>query len=225
MESVYKLLVKQAKQIILLFTPPFNKTENDPGYIKGYPPGVRENGGQYTHAAIWSVWAFAKLGQGDRAGKLFHLLNSTSHADTAEKIARYKVEPYVIAADIYSEFPNSGMGGWTWYTGSSGWMYRLGIETILGISRVGAVLNINPCIPRFWPGFKVDYRYGTTHYRISVENPTNLNRGVRQVLLDGNPLKGNQISLKDDGQQHEVQIIMGLITSPTEERSDGEPSV
>ena len=160
MESVNKLLVKQTEQMVLLFTPPFDKAGSDPGYIKGYLPGVRENGGQYTHAAIWSAWAFAKLGQGDLAGELFHLLNPANHADTGEKAARYKVEPYVIAADISSEYPNNGIGGWTWYTGSSGWMYRLGIEAILGITRMGAVLNINPCIPRFWPGFKVNYRFG-----------------------------------------------------------------
>ncbi len=129
MESVNRLLVKQAEQMVLLFTPPFDKTGSDPGYIKGYLPGVRENGGQYTHAAIWTAWAFAALGQGDRAGELFHLLNPISHADTPEKAARYKVEPYVIAADIYSQSPNTGMGGWTWYTGSSGWMYRLGTRS------------------------------------------------------------------------------------------------
>ncbi|HEX7619789.1 MAG TPA: glucoamylase family protein [Anaerolineales bacterium] len=209
MESVNRLLVKQAEQMVLLFTPPFDKTGSDPGYIKGYLPGVRENGGQYTHAAVWSAWAFAALGQGDRAGELFHLLNPTSHADTPEKARRYKVEPYVIAADIYSQFPNTGMGGWTWYTGSAGWMYRLGLEAILGISKVGAALNINPCIPHFWPGFKVDYRFGNTHYRISVENPHNINRGVRQVLLDGNLLPGNQVPLVEDGKPHEVQVVMG----------------
>jgi cyclic beta-1,2-glucan synthetase len=209
MESVNKLLVKQTEQMILLFAPPFDKTGNDPGYIKGYLPGVRENGGQYTHAAIWSAWAFAKLGQGDLAGKLFHLLNPTSHSDTPEKMRRYKVEPYVIAADIYSQYPNSGMGGWTWYTGSSGWMYRLGIEAILGITRTGTVLNINPCIPRFWPGFKVNYRYGNAHFQISVENPHNLICGVRQILLDGILMPGNQVLLVEDGQKHEVQVVMG----------------
>ncbi len=161
MESVNRLLVKHAEQMILLFTLPFDKSDRDPGYIKGYLPGVRENGGQYTHAAIWTAWAFAELGQGDRAAELFKMLNPISHADTPEKAARYKVEPYVIAADIYSEHAHSGMGGWTWYTGSSGWMYRLGLEAILGISRVGETLKIDPCIPKDWPGFKVNYRFGT----------------------------------------------------------------
>jgi cellobiose phosphorylase len=140
---------------------------------------------------------------------LFHLLNPSNHADTPEKIRRYKVEPYVMAADIYSQFPNGGMGGWTWYTGSSGWMYRLGIEAILGITRAGAVLIINPCIPSFWPGFKVDYRFGNTHYQISIENPHKINRGVKQVLLDGNPLPGNQVPLLEDRLPHRVQVVMG----------------
>jgi len=209
MESVYRLLVKQDEQMILLFTPPFDKSAHDPGYIKGYLPGVRENGGQYTHAAIWTAWAFAKLGQGERAMELFRMLNPISHADTHEKAIRYKVEPYVIAADIYSVQPHTGRGGWTWYTGSSGWMYRLGIETILGITRVGEALNINPCIPRDWSGFKVDYRFGVSYYKINVENPHNVNRGIQQVLLDGNPLNGNLLPLVEDGQMHDVQVVMG----------------
>ena len=170
---------------------------------------MRENGGQYTHAAIWTAWAFAKLGQGDRAAELFRMLNPISHADTPGKAARYKVEPYVIAADIYSQTSHIGMGGWTWYTGSSGWMYRLGLEAILGITRTGNSLNINPCIPKDWPGFKVDYRFGKAHYKISVENPNGVNRDVRQVVLDGNPLPGSLIPLVDDGQQHEARVAMG----------------
>jgi cyclic beta-1,2-glucan synthetase len=208
MESVNRLLVRTDEQMILLFTPPFDKSERDPGYIKGYLPGVRENGGQYTHAAIWSAWAFAELGQGDRAVELFQMLNPIGHADTPEKVARYKVEPYVISADIYSQTSHIGMGGWTWYTGSSGWMYRLGIEAILGISRAGNLLKINPCIHQDWPGFKVDYRFGTANYKISVENPDGVNRGIRQVLLDGNPLPSSQIPLVDDGNQHVVKVLM-----------------
>jgi cyclic beta-1,2-glucan synthetase len=208
MESVNKLLVKEAEQMILLFTPPFDKSARDPGYIKGYLPGVRENGGQYTHAAIWTAWAFAKLGQGDRAVELFNMLNPISHADSLEKVIRYKVEPYVIAADIYSVTPHIGRGGWTWYTGSSGWMYRLGMEAILGISRVGNSLMINPCIPRDWPGFKENYRFGSSQYKISVENPNGVNRGIKQITVDGKTLPGNSIRLVDDGQQHNVQALM-----------------
>jgi cyclic beta-1,2-glucan synthetase len=209
MESVNRLLVRPQDGMILLFTPPFDKTTRDPGYIKGYLPGVRENGGQYTHAAAWTAWAFAKLGQGERAMELFRMLNPISHADTPEKVARYKVEPYVIAADVYSVPPLTGRGGWTWYTGSSGWMYRLGLEAILGISRVGKSLKINPCIPKEWPGFKVEYRFGDSRYKISVENPDKVNRGVKQVIMDGKLLAGNLIPLVDDGQPHDTHVIMG----------------
>jgi cellobiose phosphorylase len=209
MEAVYSLLVKSREQMILLFTPPFDKTERDPGYIKGYLPGIRENGGQYTHAATWAVRAFAELGQGDRAGELFRLLNPIHHADTPEKVARYKVEPYVIAADVYSQWPHVGRGGWTWYTGSSGWMYSLGIEAILGLTRLGNKLKINPCIPKNWPGFKVDYRFGTTHYVITVENPDGVNCGIRQMELDGTLLYDHLLLLVDDGKFHTVRVRMG----------------
>jgi len=209
MESVNRLLVKPEDGMILLFTPPFDKTTRDPGYIKGYLPGVRENGGQYTHAAIWTAWASAKLGQGEQAMELFRMLNPISHADTPENVTRYKVEPYVIAADVYSMPPLTGRGGWTWYTGSSGWMYRLGIEAILGINRVGKSLQINPCIPKEWPGFKVDYRFGSSHYKISVENPDKVNRGIKQVSMDGNPLADSLIPLVDDGQSHDVNVLLG----------------
>jgi cellobiose phosphorylase len=217
MESVNRLLVQDADQLILLLTPPFDKTAHNPGYIQGYPPGVRENGGQYTHAAIWTAWAFAILGQGERAGALFRLLNPVYHADIPEKAQRYMVEPYGIAADIYSQPPHTGTGGWTWYTGSSGWMYRLGLEAILGITCVGRALNINPCIPGNWPGLKVDYRFGTAHYKISVENPEGVNHGVRQILLNGIPLPDNRVPLTDDGRQHAVRVLMGSVLPPGEE--------
>jgi len=191
-----------------LFTPPFDKSARDPGYIKGYLPGVRENGGQYTHGAIWTAWAFAKLGQGDRAVELFRMLNPINHSDTAEKADRYMVEPYVISADIYSVAPHIGRGGWTWYTGSAGWMYRLGIEAILGITKVGNSLTI---IPHDWPGFKVDYRFGSSRYKISVENPSGINQGTLNghISLDGKILLDRLIPLVDDGQQHEVHVLMG----------------
>lgn len=209
MQSVNRMLVKPNEKMILLFTPPFDKSARDPGYIKGYLPGVRENGGQYTHAAIWTVWAFAKLGQGDRAMELFNMVNPVNHADTPEKTETYKVEPYVIAADVYSVPPHTGRGGWTWYTGSSGWMYRLGLEAILGINKIGNALHINPCIPGHWEGFKVDYRFGTTHYKITVENPSKINQGIREVIMDGNPVNDKLIPLADDGHPHEVRVVMG----------------
>jgi cellobiose phosphorylase len=211
MESVNRLLIDQADQLIKLLTPPFDKTSHDPGYIKGYLPGVRENGGQYTHAAIWSVWAYASLGQGDRAQALYRLLNPIYHSDTPEKAARYKTEPYNIAADIYSVSPHIGYGGWTGYTGSAGWMYRLGIEAILGVSRIGNGLKINPCIPKDWPGYKLTYQFGATRYQISVENPEGVNQGVQRVLLDGTMLTDNQIPLSKDGGQHEVQVLLGQL--------------
>ncbi len=213
MEAVHERLVQPDDRLIRLFTPPFDETPRDPGYVKGYPPGVRENGGQYTHAALWAVWAFTELGQGDRAEALFRMLNPIYHADSAEKIARYRVEPYVVAADVYSVEPHVGRGGWTWYTGSACWMYRLGIEAILGVRREGDSLCIDPCIPRHWDGYTVTYRDAAvgehTIYRIRVENPQRVSRGVARVTLDGEVLPGRAIPLAGDGRQHEVLVTLG----------------
>ena len=210
MEAVADRLVRPDDQLVLLFSPPFDKTARDPGYIKGYPPGVRENGGQYTHTALWAIWAFAELGQGDRAESLFRLLNPIYHGTTPEQVARYKVEPYAVAADIYSVPPYVGRGGWTWYTGSAGWMYRLGLEAILGLRRVGKWLRIDPCIPRDWSGYELAYRDGETRYQIYVENPDGVNRGVTRVTLDGEILPGGVIPLLGDGREHKVHVQMGL---------------
>lgn len=209
MEAIADRLVRPDDQLVLLFAPPFDKTARDPGYIKGYPPGVRENGGQYTHTALWAVWAFAELGQGDRAESLFRLLNPIYHGTTPEQVARYKVEPYAVAADVYSIPPHTGRGGWTWYTGSAGWMYRLGLEAILGLRRVGKWLRIDPCIPRDWSGYELAYRDGETRYQIYVENPDGVNRGVRQVTQDGEILPGGVIPLLGDGREHKVHVQMG----------------
>ncbi len=209
MMSTVEKLVRLDDQIILLFTPPFDKTDRDPGYIKGYLPGIRENGGQYTHAALWTVWAFAMLGQGDRAAALFQLLNPINHADTPEKVGRYLVEPYVVAADVYSSPPHAGHGGWTWYTGAASWMYRLGVEAILGVKRAGKTLQINPCIAKEWKEFELTYRHGETSFHIRVENPDGVNRGVKQVKLDGNPLLQKEVQLIDDHQEHQVVVLMG----------------
>jgi len=209
MSSVAEHLVRREDQLLLLFTPPFEKTANDPGYIKGYPPGIRENGGQYTHGAVWAVWAFAQLGQGNLAGELFRLLNPISHSDTPEKAAKYKVDPYVIAADVYSVAPHVGRGGWTWYTGSASWMYRLGIEAILGIKRHDNRLEIDPCIPDDWLGYEASYRDGETVYNIHVCNPQEVNRGVVEIKLDGNVLAEGYVSLLHDGGQHEVHVELG----------------
>ena len=213
MEALYERLVRPEERLLLLFAPPFDKTPRDPGYIKGYPPGIRENGGQYTHAALWAVWAFAELGQGTRAQGLFDLLNPIYHGDTPAQVQRYRVEPYVVAADVYGVPPHVGRGGWTWYTGSSAWMYRLGIEGILGVQRAGATLRIAPRISSHWQRFQVDYRFGDACYRIRVENPDAVEQGVQRVVLDGNDLPDPHdvrvVPLRDDGQEHDVRIVMG----------------
>jgi cyclic beta-1,2-glucan synthetase len=209
MQSVMEHLVKREGGLILLFTPPFDKTLHDPGYIKGYLPGVRENGGQYTHAALWSIWAMAELGDGDKASALFRMINPIYRADTPEKAARYKVEPYVISADVYGVAPHVGRGGWTWYTGSAAWMVRLGIEAILGLQRHGQTLRLNPCIPKDWTGYTMTYRYGQTTYVIQVDNPDGVNRGVRQILLDGSDAPNGVIPLVDDAQCHQVKVVLG----------------
>ncbi|MEE3662857.1 glucoamylase family protein [Brenneria sp. g21c3] len=184
MASLEEHLIRPHDGLALLFTPPFDRTAQDPGYIKGYPPGLRENGGQYTHGAIWSVLAFAQLGQGNKAGALFSLLNPINHGATPEQIARYRVEPYVIAADVYSVAPHSGRGGWTWYTGSAGWLYRSGIEGILGIRREGQLLLLSPCIPDYWPGFEASIVLGECRYLVSVVNENHRCRGISQATLD-----------------------------------------
>ena len=211
MEAVDEYLVRRADGLVLLFTPPFHRTPLDPGYIKGYPPGVRENGGQYTHAAIWSVIAFAMLGDGDRAGEMFSILNPIHHASTRAAVHRYKVEPYVAAADVYAQPPHVGRGGWTWYTGSAGWMYRAGLEWILGFRQRGATLLLDPCVPKAWRGFEIAFRYHSARYEITVENPRGVSRGVASVAIDGEALPGNpaQIPLVDDGATHRVRVILG----------------
>jgi cyclic beta-1,2-glucan synthetase len=208
MESVYKNLVRSDDNLILLFTPPFDRTARDPGYIKGYPPGIRENGGQYTHAALWAIWAFAQMGEGERTAELFSMINPIHHADTAEKANRYRVEPYVVAADVYSMPPHTGRGGWTWYTGSASWMYRLGTEMMLGLRRSGDHLQIKPCIPKDWPEYQLNYRFGKTMYHIRVENKPNSRLKTNQVLMDGESLKDENIPLLDDNKTHEVLITL-----------------
>ncbi len=209
MQSAASRLVDSEHQLLLLLAPPFDQTARDPGYIKGYPPGIRENGGQYTHAALWAVWAFAELGQGDCAESLFRLLNPIYHSDTPEKAARYAVEPYVVAADVYGAPSHAGRGGWTWYTGAGGWMYRAGLEAILGIRRMGKTLQFNPCIPKTWSDYQATYRIGKTTFQIRVANPSGVNRGVKEVVLDGKNLIEKEIPLTDDGGQHQVSVLMG----------------
>lgn len=211
MASVEEYLIRRGDGIVLLFTPPFDQGPLKPGYIKGYIPGVRENGGQYTHAAIWTIIAYAMLGDGDKVGELFALLNPINHARTPAGRHKYKVEPYVAAGDVYSEAMHIGRGGWTWYTGSASWMYRAALESMLGFYLRGDTLTIDPCIPRSWQNFEIDYRHSKTLYQIRVENPLGICRGVAEVSLDGEILSSGDIPLNDDGQTHAVVVVMGEV--------------
>ena len=209
--AVERELIDDDNSLALLFTPPFNHMAHDPGYIKGYPPGIRENGGQYTHAAAWSVIAFALLGEGGKATSLFAQLNPINHARTRAELRHYKVEPYVVAADIYSAPGHIGHGGWTWYTGSAGWMHRAGLESILGVRFEGSFLHLDPCIPNSWPGFEVTLRRRSARMRIKVDNPNGFSRGVASAQLDGiliaqRPLR---VELIDDGRIHELLVTLG----------------
>ena len=209
MAAVDERLVREEDGLVLLLAPPFDTMEPSPGYIRGYLPGVRENGGQYTHAALWNVLAFAQLGNGDRAWQLFSLLNPVNHGRTPEDVTRYRAEPYVVAADVYSVPPHTGRGGWTWYTGSAGWMYRVGIESILGITFRAGALHIDPCIPRAWPGYEAVFSPGGATYRIVVENPQGVSRGVTRVDLDGKTVTGRDIAVLRDGREHTVRVVLG----------------
>jgi cellobiose phosphorylase len=206
MTAVQQRLVRADERLILLFDPPFDRSTLEPGYIKGYLPGIRENGGQYTHAATWVVLATALLGQNERAVELFGLLNPVHHADSAEEAAGYMVEPYVVAADVYGAPPHTGRGGWTWYTGSASWLYRVGLEAILGFRLRGGRLQIQPCVPAGWPGYEITYHHGSSTYRVIVDNAGGTGRGVRSLTLDGRAVAANAIDLADDGQRHEVRV-------------------
>jgi cyclic beta-1,2-glucan synthetase len=211
MAEVDRQLVLRDERLALLFTPPLQHVDEEPGYIKAYPPGIRENGGQYTHGSQWSIFAFAKLGDGDRAGELFSLINPIHHAATPEGVERYKVEPYVVAADVYSVAPHVGRGGWTWYTGSGAWLYRAGLEAILGFRKQGDRLLLDPCIPRGWPGFSIEYRHGGSRYLVEVANPRGVCRGVARCELDGEAIAADPclVPLVDDGRTHRVSVELG----------------
>ncbi len=209
MDAVEEHLVQKQHELIQLFTPPFDETKHDPGYIKGYPPGIRENGGQYTHAAIWAVWAMTKLGLGDQAFEGFSFLNPVTHSTDPESANQYRVEPYVVAADIYSTEPHAGRGGWTWYTGSASWLYRLGIEGILGLQLRGDRFTIEPCIPSGWDGYQITFKAQDAVYKIEVSNPEHVQSGVKQITLDGEQLDDRLIPVLDDCSEHSVTVIMG----------------
>ena len=207
MAAIEEYLIRRGEGLVILFTPPFDKGALNPGYIKGYVPGVRENGGQYTHAAIWTLIAYSMLGDGERAGELSALLNPISHSSTRAGLHKYKVEPYAAAGDVYAVPPHNGRGGWTWYTGSAGWMYRAGLESIIGFKLHKDRLEINPCVPRWWRDFEIIYRRDRSVYRIKIENPQGVSRGVVNVEVDG--VVQPAIILVDDEKTHNVRIVMG----------------
>jgi cyclic beta-1,2-glucan synthetase len=209
LESAWQHLVLRDEGLVLLFEPPFDKAEPSPGYIKGYPPGVRENGGQYTHAALWMAMAMARKGEGERAVQLLRMLNPIEHARDAETAWHYGVEPYVVAADVYRLPGRVGQGGWSWYTGSAAWMYRAWVEEVLGLQLRGAELRVNPVIPRSWPGFSLNYRHGETVYAIQVENPDGFERGVAWMEMDGQRVTGGVIALERGLVKHQVVVRMG----------------
>jgi cyclic beta-1,2-glucan synthetase len=215
MAQVDKNLVRRETQLIQLLDPPFDKSALEPGYIKGYVPGVRENGGQYTHAAIWATMAFAQMGDKVRAWELFAMLNPINHGSTADEIERYKVEPYVMCADIYATPPHTGRGGWTWYTGAAGWMYRLTVETLLGVHLEVDHLRIAPCIPDHWQSYKIHYRYHDTVYHIDIWRVGEQSGRVMRVSVDGVTTHGSvdddgllhgMIPLVDDRQEYHVMV-------------------
>ena len=211
MAAADRELIDKDRKIALLFKPPFDASAAEPGYIKGYPPGIRENGGQYTHGALWSIIAFAMLGEGDKAANLFALLNPINHARDPQEASRYVVEPYVVAADVYSSPAHLGRGGWTWYTGSAGWMQRAGVENILGLTVLAGTLHLDPCIPTAWPGFSIRLKHRSAHYEITVINPNAVSRGVIAATVDGVSIAGSPLifRLSDDGVTHHVEVTLG----------------
>ena len=206
LDAVAHRLIHRETGLIQLFDPPFDKSSLEPGYIKGYVPGVRENGGQYTHAAIWTVMAFALAGETTRAWEFLKLINPILKTQTAAAVNRYKVEPYVMAADVYSVAPHTGRGGWTWYTGSAGWMYRLLTETLLGIEVRVDVLHFTPRLPAAWKTFKLQYRFRETFYRISCQNISGTWNGPPRIVVDGSVTPAEVVKLKNDGLEHVVEL-------------------
>ncbi|MDR3686188.1 MAG: glucoamylase family protein, partial [Coriobacteriia bacterium] len=212
LQSVEEKLVRREDRLIALLAPPFDKMPQDPGYIKGYVPGVRENGGQYTHGALWVVLANLLRGEGDDAAALLSLINPITHSLTPQAARHYAVEPYVIAADVYAASPHTGRGGWTWYTGSASWFYRVALHYMLGFRLLAEngsqSMIVDPCIPKHWPGFTLTYRHASATYNVRVTNPRGVNRGVAKVELDGKVLDDTKVPLADDTQTHEVIVTM-----------------
>jgi cyclic beta-1,2-glucan synthetase len=212
LESAWTHLVNEDDGLILLFEPPLDKAKPSPGYIKGYPPGVRENGAQYTHAALWLAMAMARSGDGTRAAKMLRMINPVERARDPETVWRYGVEPYVVAADVYASTGWVGHGGWTWYTGSAAWMYRAWVEEIIGLKVRGDTMQLDPTIPEWWDGFGMKYRHGEAIYDIQVENPEHCERGVVLVELDGKRVSGGVIPLSREFIKHRILVRMGKQT-------------
>ncbi len=208
MEALENLLIDKENGLIKLLDPPFEKSAVEPGYIKAYLPGVRENGGQYTHAAMWAILAFTKLGFGDKAVEYYTMINPIEHSKTKDAAKKYKVEPYVIPADIYEARGLEGRGGWTWYTGSSSWFNKIGLENILGFNIKNGVLQINPCIPSKWQEYSIRYRFKSSIYNIKVKNPNGKNTGVEKFILNGEVIENKEIKLVDNGNVNEIEVIM-----------------
>jgi cellobiose phosphorylase len=209
MKAVDEHLVRRDHGLIQLLEPPFDTSELDPGYIRGYAPGVRENGGQYTHGAIWAAMAFAALGDRERAWELTTMINPVNHARTPEGMATYKAEPYAIAADVYALAPHTGRGGWSWYTGSAGWMYRLVVESLLGVTRESDCLRFTPCLPADWTEFRMRYRYGETMYDIAVRQTLVGARAeipTAGVTVDGVAQPDGLVHMVDDRAVHQVSV-------------------
>jgi cellobiose phosphorylase len=219
MGAVYRRLVRQDAGLIQLLDPPFDRSNLNPGYIKGYVPGVRENGGQYTHGAIWAAMAYAKLQQSERAWELLRMINPLMHSHCAEAIEVYKAEPYVMAADVYAVAPHTGRGGWTWYTGSAGWMYRLIVESLLGLRLEVDKLYFAPCLPSDWTGFTIHYRFRTAVYHIGVTQVRDTRAGI-QVTVDGESRSESMLVLTDDGQSHQVSVAIGLAPMTSSNREE-----
>jgi cyclic beta-1,2-glucan synthetase len=209
MDAVRSHLVSRESQTILLLAPPYDHADPDPGYIRAYVPGIRENGGQYTHAAAWVVMASARLGNGDEAVEFFHMLNPVNHTRTGRALERYKAEPFVVAGDVYSNTLHRGRAGGSWYTGAAGWLYRAGLESILGLRRRGKVFEIDPCIPTTWTEFSISWHIGKTRYFIRVENPNARCRGVASVTLDGCRVEHRAVPIVEDGKTHDVHVVLG----------------
>jgi cellobiose phosphorylase len=223
MNAVDERLVKREYGLVQLLDPPFDNLGVDPGYIRGYVPGVRENGGQYTHAAIWTAMAFASLDDPERAWQLLAMINPINHGNSPEAVALYRAEPYVVAADVYAVAPHTGRGGWTWYTGSAGWMYRLIVESLLGLRREARRLTFAPCLPAAWPSCEIQYRYGETLYRISIRR-TSAADLVPNVIVDGVAQSERSVLLVDDHQDHLVEVAVRTAVGDEGLRPAGEIS-